>query len=103
MSYAAPEKYNVPCRRSWADFISDINNIVHRENPAQCPSSGKNPPKFINATAGGTFLKLGLNSEKSLPPSLSDLSLSYLSISNPSISKSSVSSPWSVWLLKHKE
>ena len=36
-------------------------------------------------------------------PSFSDLSLSYLSIYNPSLYKPSVSSPWSVWLLKHKE
>ncbi len=42
-------KYNVSCHRSWADPISDINDIVCRENPAKCPSSGKNPPKFATA------------------------------------------------------
>ena len=36
-------------------------------------------------------------------PSLFSLTISYLSISNPSLYKTSVRSPWSVWLLKHKE
>jgi hypothetical protein len=29
--------------------VSDINDIVRKENPAKCPSSGKNPPKFATA------------------------------------------------------
>ncbi len=52
-------KYNVSCHRSWADPISDIIDIVYRENPAKCPSSGNNPSKFatayvVYATVGGT-------------------------------------------------
>jgi hypothetical protein len=49
------------------------------------------------------FLKLGLNNEKSIHT----LPLQYIHLLSlhlyPSLSKLSLSSPWSVWLLKHKE
>ncbi len=49
------------------------------------------------------FLKFGFNNDNLFTPSLSDLSLYHLSLYDPSISKPSVPSPWSVWILKHKE
>ena len=49
------------------------------------------------------FLRKLFNIEQSIHTPPLNLPISYLSISNPSLLKPSVSSPWSIWWVKHKE
>ncbi len=111
----APKLWNImsPTPFIATSLILPTKLIICRENPAKRPSFAKNPPKNTTAyssteplqVALWTFMliRLGLNNENSLHilPLQSPHLLS--SISNPSLYKPSVSSPWSVWLLKHKE
>ena len=106
-------KYHVP-RPSHRNAASLILPALLMRKPREDSSLAKNPPKYTTAyivqqsncrwhCEPTFFLGWAFNKEKSfhfLP--LQSLHL-LLFISNPSLSKPSVSSPLSVWLLKHKE
>ncbi len=87
---------------------------IFRKNPAKYSNLAKNPPKFTTAylvqqsncrwrCEPEFLLGWAFNNEKSIYTLLLQ-SLHLLSLHlYPSLSKPFLLSPWSVWLLKHKE
>jgi hypothetical protein len=110
-----PRKCSTALGLRWTLLSNTATKLmICRENPGKCPSLAENPSKYTTAyivqqsncrwhCEPTFFLSWAFNKEKSVH-TLPLESLHLLSLHlYPSLSKPSISSPWSVWLLKHKE